>query len=34
MRFGGNADQHSDEEIDVEKLDQGERELLGRIMEL
>jgi hypothetical protein len=34
MRFGGNVDQQSDEEIDVEKLDQGERELLGRIMEL
>ena len=34
MRFGGNADQHSDEEIDVEKLDQGERELLARIMDL
>jgi DNA polymerase I-like protein with 3'-5' exonuclease and polymerase domains len=33
-KFGGNNDQHSDEEIDVEKLDQGERELLARIMEL
>lgn len=33
MRFGG-TNEFSDEEIDVEKLDQGERELLARIMDL
>jgi len=34
IRFGGNVDSLSDEQIDVDKLDQGERELFARIMEL